>query len=129
MPKWIDDLNAQVIERDAGLCILCGAPAQDVHHIIPRSRGKKHSPKLWRIENMVCICGPHHDDGHTAWMRERLLRKVYARYAYDMMWTREFGIAWEKSFSSSFRAPGGMGRGLITPAPGRASRPASHSGR
>ena len=97
MPKWTDDLNAQVIERDEGLCILCGDEAWYApHHIVPRSRGKKHSPKLWRIENMCCICGPHHDDGQTVWMREKLLRKMVARYAYDMMWTREFGIAWEE---------------------------------
>ena len=97
MPKWIDDLNAQVIERDEGRCILCPAPAwYPPHHIVPRSRGKKHSPKLWRIENMCCICGPHHDDGQTVWMREKLLRKMVARHNYDMGWVREFGIAWEE---------------------------------
>ena len=97
MPKWIDDLNAQVIERDEGLCILCGDEAwYPPHHIVPRSRGKKHSPKLWRIENMCCICGPHHDDGQTVWMRKELLRKMVARYNYSMSWVREFGIAWEE---------------------------------
>ena len=97
MPKWIDDLNREVIERDEGLCILCKAPGwYKPHHIVPRSRGKKHSPKLWRIENMCCICGLHHDDGQTVWMRERLLRKMAARYNYSMGWVREFGIAWEE---------------------------------
>ena len=93
MPKWIDDLNAQVIERDEGLCILCRDEAwYKPHHIVPRSRGKKHSPKLWRIENMACVCLEHHDN--TVALREKLLRKMYARYNYSMGWVREFGIAW-----------------------------------
>ena len=96
MPKWTRDLEALVIERDEGRCILCDAPAwYPPHHIIPRSRGKKHSPKLWHIANMCCICGPHHNEGQTVPMRERLLRKMVARYNYDMLWVREFGIAWE----------------------------------
>ena len=43
MPKWIDDLNAQVIERDESLCLICGRIAADVHHIVPKGRAKKHS--------------------------------------------------------------------------------------
>ena len=94
MPKWIDDLNAQVIERDEECCILCRAPAKyHPHHIVPRSRGKPRSPKLWRIENMCCVCLEHHDN--TVALREKLLRKMVARYNYDMMWVKEFGIAWE----------------------------------
>jgi len=95
MRKWISDLNAQVIERDEERCILCSTPAMyKPHHIVPRSRGKRWSPKLWRAENMCCMCLPHHNDGQKTWMRIELLEKMVELYDYDMSWVREFGIAW-----------------------------------
>ena len=100
MPKWIEDLNAQVIERDEAKCIECRAPAKyPPHHIVPRSRGKKHSPKLWRIENMACVCLEHHDN--TVPLREKLLKRMFTRYNYDMAWVKEFGIPWEEVNSRS----------------------------
>ena len=91
MPKWIDDLNREVIERDGGDCILCGDLAWDVHHIIPRSRGKKYSRKFWRIENMCCICRRHHDN--TRETRVKCVDKM-AELGYDMAWVKEHMI-WE----------------------------------
>lgn len=38
-------------ERDKGKCFYCGAPATEVHHIIPLSRGGTNSPF-----NMVLVC-------------------------------------------------------------------------
>ena len=38
MPKWIDDLIIQAIERDDGLCLICDRLAVDVHHIVPKGR-------------------------------------------------------------------------------------------
>ena len=91
MPKWADDLNAEVIERDEGNCILCGAPASyKPHHIVPRSRGKKYSKKFWRIENMCCVCLKHHDN--TVKLREELVAKMAE--TYDMAWVKEHMI-WE----------------------------------
>ena len=93
MPKWVRDLEAQVIERDEGLCILCGAPAwYKPHHIIPRSRGKKYSKKFWRIENMACVCLEHHDN--TRATRVKCVDKMAE--TYDMEWVRDFGIAWKE---------------------------------
>ena len=93
-PVWIQRLYREVIERDRGLCVNCGRQAVDVNHIIPRSRGAKHSPKLWRLENMCCVCRACHQ--HTRPARERLLGRMWALYGYDMGWVREFGIALEE---------------------------------
>jgi len=88
MPKWIDDLNLEVIERDEERCILCPAPAMyKPHHIVPRSRGKGRSPKLWRLENMCCVCPLHHDN--TKALRIRLLERM-VELGHDMTWAREF---------------------------------------
>jgi len=96
-PIRIQRLISEVIERDRSLCVNCGRQAADVHHIIPRARGIKYSPKLWRIENMCCLCRSCHNDGQTKWMRARLLGRMWALYGYDMSWVREFGIAMEEA--------------------------------
>lgn len=83
-----------VIERDGGLCISCGRMAADIHHIIPRSRGIKYSPKIWREENMACLCLGCHSKAQTTTARLELLAIMAQRY--DMEWTREFGVALEE---------------------------------
>jgi 5-methylcytosine-specific restriction endonuclease McrA len=90
-PVWIQRLIRQVIERDRSMCINCDAPAVDVHHIIPRSRGKRWSPCIWHEANMCCVCRRCHK--HTRAMRERLLGRIWALYRYDMAWAKEFGFA------------------------------------
>jgi len=93
MPKWTERLNAQVIERDEGLCILCRAPAwYKPHHIVPRSRGKRWSPKLWHLKNMCCVCPLHHDN--TVALRVKLLERM-VELGHDMAWATEFMGAWE----------------------------------
>lgn len=53
--------SAWVMKRAGGLCVLCGAPAQDAHHILER--------KLWTspgeeggyfLSNGAAVCGPCH---------------------------------------------------------------------
>ena len=95
MPKWAERLIREVLERDERLCILCGAPVWNVHHIVPRGRKSPFNRKTWRKENMACICQPHHDDGQTVWMRVKLLQRMIELYAYDMAWATEFMGAWE----------------------------------
>ena len=97
MSKWIEDLIAQVIERDESLCINCDRMAADVHHIVPKGRAKKHSETVWRIENLCCLCRACHSDGQTVWMREKLIAKMVERYNYSMGWVREFGMVWERT--------------------------------
>lgn len=91
-PVWIQRLIRKVIERDRSLCVNCGRAAVDIHHIIPRSRGKKWSPKLWREENMCCVCRDQTCHNQSRITRERLLGRMWALYGYDMAWVREFGI-------------------------------------
>jgi len=96
MPKWAERLIQEVLERDEKVCILCRAPVWNVHHIVPRGRKSPFNRKTWRIENMACICQPHHDDGQKVKMRIRLLKKMIELYAYDMAWATEFMGRWEE---------------------------------
>ena len=92
-PKWVDDLNREVIERDEGLCIICGAPAKyPPHHIVPRGRAPKWSERVWRADNMACVCLKHHDN--TRQLRVRLVDRMAEKHEYDMSWVREHMI-WE----------------------------------
>ena len=45
-------------ERDKGLCVFCGKPAQDTHHVYGRAR----CPGDWRenFKNLMCVCRKHH---------------------------------------------------------------------
>jgi len=88
-PDWIDPLILKVIERDNELCINCGKMAVDVHHIIPRSRGKRWSKKLWRVENMCCLCRECHAQAQSRAFRDELLKRLALRFGYDMAWTKE----------------------------------------
>jgi len=90
MREWAKRLLVEVAERDEELCILCGAPMAEVHHIVPKGRKKPYSKKTWRIENLCCICRACHDWGQTVWMREKLLAKMVGLYDYDMEWAKEF---------------------------------------
>jgi len=40
-----------IFERDGGQCIYCGAPAQEIDHVVPKIMGGK----AWR-SNGVCAC-------------------------------------------------------------------------
>lgn len=92
MPKWARRLIQEVLERDEKVCILCGAPVWNVHHIIPRGRKRPFSREMWRIENMACICEPHHDN--TRETRVRCVDRMVELHGYDMSWVREHMI-WE----------------------------------
>src|SRR5919109_3177983 len=56
----------KVRERDGGLCRVpgCSRAADDVHHIIFRSKGGGHE-----LENQVSVCAPHHRAIHCGWIR------------------------------------------------------------
>lgn len=61
-------------ERDSGLCVLCGAQADEVHHIIFRSRGG-----LSNLTNLACLCRECHNNAHGTYaneIRDYLLQKV-----------------------------------------------------
>ena len=46
-------------ERDAGLCVLCGAMATEGHHITFRSQGG-----LSNLNNLACLCRDCHTKAH-----------------------------------------------------------------
>ena len=53
------------IERDNGLCVLCQAPATEVHHILFRSRGGDS-----RLSNLACLCRACHNMAHGSYHEE-----------------------------------------------------------
>lgn len=59
-------LSKQVRARDRDQCFLCKAPATEVHHITPLSRGGSNT-----LANLACICKPCHDRRHNHLHAER----------------------------------------------------------
>jgi 5-methylcytosine-specific restriction endonuclease McrA len=52
--RWSTPLNRRsIFARDGHRCQYCGATAESIDHVVPRSRGGKHS---W--ENVVAACRP-----------------------------------------------------------------------
>ena len=49
----------EVAIRDNNMCQVCGAVANDIHHIVFRSHGGDDIP-----ENLICLCRHHHDQAH-----------------------------------------------------------------
>lgn len=51
-------VRARIIRRDDGLCVLCGAPATNIHHRMPRGAGgSKHRPWVDREACGLSLCG------------------------------------------------------------------------
>jgi HNH endonuclease len=65
-PKGRMTRQRKVRERDGELCRvpMCSRAADDVHHIIFRSRGGTHA-----LENQVSVCAAHHRAIHNGWIR------------------------------------------------------------
>ncbi|HEX5366580.1 MAG TPA: HNH endonuclease [Acidimicrobiales bacterium] len=52
--RWTTPLNRRsVFARDGHRCQYCGAPADSIDHVVPRSRGGRHA---W--DNVVAACRP-----------------------------------------------------------------------
>lgn len=90
VPLRVQRLRLDVIERDEGKCVLCRSAAVDVHEIVFRSKGKRWSPKIFRIENIICLCRTHHTEAHSGRKATIRLLQLMAN-TYDMEWAREFG--------------------------------------
>jgi 5-methylcytosine-specific restriction endonuclease McrA len=54
-------VRARVLARDRGRCVVCGAPAEDVDHILPREDGGSDDPR-----NLRSLCAAHHADMHRS---------------------------------------------------------------
>lgn len=58
-PKLLsrDDFREGVFLRDNHVCVICGAPGQDAHHILER---RLFSDSGYYLENGATVCGEHH---------------------------------------------------------------------
>ena len=58
-------LRYEVLERDDYTCQLCGGPAQEIDHIVPRSHfGKKRKAECEAASNLRAICCACHRKRH-----------------------------------------------------------------
>lgn len=57
-----DEFRAAVFFRDSHLCVMCGSPAEDAHHILDR---KLFAHGGYDLNNGASLCGPCHVDAET----------------------------------------------------------------
>jgi 5-methylcytosine-specific restriction endonuclease McrA len=60
-------------ERDNSLCVLCGRPAIDTHHVVFRSHGGRDI-----ADNLVCLCRDCHNMAHG--VREKQIQQELLEY-------------------------------------------------
>lgn len=68
-------------ERDNGQCVLCGAPASEVHHIVFRSQ-----MGLSNLNNLACLCRDCHNKAHGE----------HAKEIREILIERNEGVEWPK---------------------------------
>jgi 5-methylcytosine-specific restriction endonuclease McrA len=58
--------RSRIYDRDEGLCQVCGGPAEEVDHVIPRSAlpGKRLRAQRDADSNLICICHACHHQKH-----------------------------------------------------------------
>ena len=91
-----DEFREAVFVRDGHRCVVCGAPAQDAHHIIERRLFKAaHEQGGYFLDNGASLCGPHHIEAEQTTLscdaiRERcgierivLPEHLYPDFQYD----------------------------------------------
>lgn len=77
-----------VIARDSDsrgipLCINCGARADDVHEILPRSFfGPSREDDLFDVKNRCCLCRECHGKLHNDMGRKLLLKILKDKHGY-----------------------------------------------
>lgn len=85
--KWEKDFNQSqkkhIWKRDGSLCIYCGAPAQDIDHVIPVSKGGKAI-----IANGVCSCRRCNMEKHGNLNQDFITRGIFwlLQQGEDMDW-------------------------------------------
>lgn len=70
----------KAIERDNGLCVLCGAVACEVHHIVFRSQMGTSE-----LSNLACVCRDCHNEAHGVNAKEirKILHERMKQYEED----------------------------------------------
>jgi hypothetical protein len=57
-------------ESDHLACELCGLPANDLHHVEPRSSfGSTRKDEQDAVTNLIALCRYHHDCAHGQYSR------------------------------------------------------------
>ena len=76
--------RTQAIERDSidgyPCCIICGTPATEVHHILPRGRCGTSE-----LTNLACLCRYCHNEAHGVNAKEirKILQERIKQYEED----------------------------------------------
>jgi len=83
----------KVLERDGGLCQLCGRPANSVHHIVPVVHGGGRE-----LSNLITLCWSCHNKADKA------------RYKKTDKRAKIFKLGWLKN-------PGGVSLLFVSPSP------------
>lgn len=81
--EWIN-VREGILMRDKYLCVKCGAPAEEVHHIIHLSPENIGDPKVsMNPENLVSLCKDCHfkehykDKGKGHLKKENVLPEIF----------------------------------------------------
>ena len=69
-------------ERDNGQCVLCGAPASEVHHIVFRSQ-----MGLSNLNNLACLCRDCHNKAHGVDAKE--IREILQERNAKIKWQND----------------------------------------
>jgi 5-methylcytosine-specific restriction endonuclease McrA len=80
MTSFSHTTRAEILERDAYGCVVCGTNEMlQVHHYVPNTKlnSKLYGKLIQSAENGVLVCFKHHAN-HTLWdkpMKQKLLEK------------------------------------------------------
>lgn len=62
--EWAEVREAALM-RDKYLCVMCGAPAEEVHHVIHLNQENIHDPKIaLNMDNLKSLCRNCHFEQH-----------------------------------------------------------------
>lgn len=76
LPRDWNDRRARVLERDGHACYVCGRPAVEVDHLLPRTAGGGDE-----LSNLAAICEDHHREKSKAEAAAGRARAAAARRA------------------------------------------------
>lgn len=74
--KGYTNVNEYVRARDHDSCVICGNPAEHIHHLAERSQNGSDLP-----ENLVCLCKRCHEKVHHNKLSvESVFKKLFKKY-------------------------------------------------
>lgn len=77
--KFSEKTITKIINRDDGLCVVCFAQANDIHHCLFKSQGGRGV-----FTNGVCLCRDCHSNAHnSAEEAKRLQQMMIDKYGVD----------------------------------------------